>query len=455
MSPQSDTHAETDTIAALATPAGRGGIGVIRISGPGAARLAEAVAGDLPAPRRAALRRFRDADGSTIDEGLLLYFPAPNSFTGEDVVELQGHGGLVVTDLLLQRLLQLGARVARPGEFSERAFLNDRLDLAQAEAIADLIDAGSAQAARAAMRSLHGEFSARIHDLVEALTLTRIHVEAAIDFPEEEIDFLSDNALLERIDDVRQRFDTLDASAQQGRLLHDGLTVVIAGAPNAGKSSLLNALAGTDAAIVTDIPGTTRDVLRERIQLDGLPLHVIDTAGLRDSADVVEAEGVRRARQEFERADRLLLVIDSTGDDNVARRELASLPGDLPVTIVRNKIDLSGESPGESYDDKQAVIRLSVKTGAGMDALKEHLKRSAGFQAQGSDAFIARRRHLDALWRAREHLEQGIAALEATHAGELLAEELRLAQHALGEITGEFSSDDLLGRIFASFCIGK
>lgn len=443
-----------DTIAAVATPAGRGGIGVVRLSGPRAAEFASGVVSPLPAPRRAVFRRFHDRNGGVIDEGLLLYFPAPNSFTGEDVIEFQGHGGPVVLDLLMQRLLELGARVARPGEFTERAFLNDRMDLAQAEAVADLIDAGSAQAARAALRSLHGEFSARIHELVEALVQTRMYVEAAIDFPEEEVDFLSDAALSARLADVRRRFDILRAKAQQGRLLHDGLTVVIAGPPNAGKSSLLNALAGTDAAIVTDIPGTTRDVLRERIQLDGLPLHVIDTAGLRESTDAVEAEGVRRARREFERADRLLLVVDSA-TANPAIPELAELPPGLPVTIVRNKIDLSGEREGIAEEDGRAVIRLSVKTGNGLEILKTHLKEAAGFQAQGSDVFIARRRHLDALARARNHVEQGAMALETARAGELLAEELRLAQQALNEITGEFSSDDLLGRIFSSFCIGK
>ncbi|HEX6929392.1 MAG TPA: tRNA uridine-5-carboxymethylaminomethyl(34) synthesis GTPase MnmE [Gammaproteobacteria bacterium] len=443
-----------DTIAAVATPAGRGGIGVVRLSGPRAAEFASGVVSPLPAPRRAVFRRFHDRNGGVIDEGLLLYFPAPNSFTGEDVIEFQGHGGPVVLDLLMQRLLELGARVARPGEFTERAFLNDRMDLAQAEAVADLIDAGSAQAARAALRSLHGEFSARIHELVEALVQTRMYVEAAIDFPEEEVDFLSDAALSARLADVRRRFDILRAKAQQGRLLHDGLTVVIAGPPNAGKSSLLNALAGTDAAIVTDIPGTTRDVLRERIQLDGLPLHVIDTAGLRESTDAVEAEGVRRARAEFERADRLLLVVDSA-TANPAIPELAELPPGLPVTIVRNKIDLSGEREGIAEEDGRAVIRLSVKTGNGLEILKTHLKEAAGFQAQGSDVFIARRRHLDALARARNHVEQGAMALETARAGELLAEELRLAQQALNEITGEFSSDDLLGRIFSSFCIGK
>lgn len=441
-----------DSIAAVATPAGRGGVGIVRLSGKNATTIARAVIGTLPEPRRAVFRRFNDSAGNAVDEGLVLYFPGPRSFTGEDVIEFQGHGGPVVLDLLLQALLAQGARIARPGEFTERAFLNDRLDLAQAEAVADLIDAGSSQAARAALRSLHGEFSARINEVVQALVEARMYVEAAIDFPEEEVDFLSDEALRNRLAGLRANFDSLTSTAQQGRLLHDGLTVVIAGPPNAGKSSLLNALAGTDAAIVTDIPGTTRDVLRERIQIDGMPLHIIDTAGLRESADVVEAEGIRRARKEFERADLLLLLSDATHDD-------VQLPENLPiglrVTQVRNKIDLSGETAGLEEHDKKTIVRLSVKTGAGMDALRDHLKSVAGFQAQGADVFIARRRHLDALGRAREHLETGVAALESSQAGELLAEELRLAQLALNEITGEFSSDDLLGKIFSSFCIGK
>lgn len=444
----------TDTIAAIATPSGRGGIGVVRLSGPAAMDIASRIAAPLPAPRRAAFRRFRDANGDVIDEGLLLYFPAPNSFTGEDIIEFQGHGGAVVLDMLLKRLIELGARPARPGEFSERAFLNDRMDLAQAEAVADLIDAGSAQAARAALRSLHGEFSQHVHELVEALIQLRMYVEAAIDFPEEEIDFLSDAAVAHRLADVRNRFEVLTAAATQGRLLHDGLTVVIAGPPNAGKSSLLNALAGTDAAIVTDIPGTTRDVLRERIQIDGLPLHVIDTAGLRESSDAVEAEGMRRARIEIERADRVLLVIDASVADRIPE-ELSQLPAGLPVTIVRNKIDLCREAPGLETDGDRAVLRLSVRSGKGMDVLRAHLKDVAGFQAQGAGVFMARRRHLEALERARAHVEQGVAALTALRAGELLAEELRLAQQDLGEITGEFGNEDLLGRIFSNFCIGK
>lgn len=441
----------TDTIAAIATAPGRGGIGVVRVSGPQAGLIATAMAGSLPIPRLAALRNFRDEHGAVIDQGLLLWFPAPDSFTGEDVIEFQGHGGPVVLDQLLKRIVSLGARLARPGEFTERAFLNDRLDLAQAEAVADLIDAGSAHAARAAMRSLQGEFSARIHALVEALIETRVHVEAAIDFPEEEVDFLSDAALHERIDALRESFRKVLSGAQQGRLLRDGMTVVIAGPPNAGKSSLLNALAGTDAAIVTDIPGTTRDVLRERINIDGLPINVVDTAGLRESPDVVEAEGIRRARLEIGRADRVLLVMDTREDEPAVE----DLPPQLPVTLIRNKIDLSGESPGVAEENGRTCVRLSARTGEGLDLLRQHLKNAVDYHAEGSDDFIARRRHLEALERAANHLEQGVTALETARAGEILAEELRLAQQALGEITGEFSSDDLLGRIFSSFCIGK
>lgn len=447
--------ANQDTIAAVATPAGRGGIGVVRVSGAKAASIAREVAGPLPGPRHAAFRRFRGAGGDLIDEGLLLHFPAPHSFTGEDVVEFQGHGGAVVLDLLLQRLVELGARIARPGEFSERAFLNDRMDLAQAEAIADLIDAGSAQAARAALRSLHGEFSRHVHALVEALIALRMHVEAAIDFPDEEVDFLSDTALADRLADVHARLHKLTRTAQQGQLLHDGLTIVIAGPPNAGKSSLLNALAGTDAAIVTDIPGTTRDVLRERIQIDGLPLHVIDTAGLRESADPVEIEGMRRARRAIERADRVLLVVDAAVHASDELHALAGLPAGVPVTVIRNKIDLTGDVAGEGRSGERTEIRLSVKDGSGLDVLREHLKQMAGYQAQGSNVFIARRRHLDALRRASERVERGTRALHEMRAGELLAEELRLAQNDLGEITGEFGNEELLGRIFSNFCIGK
>ncbi|MAT66510.1 MAG: tRNA uridine-5-carboxymethylaminomethyl(34) synthesis GTPase MnmE [Gammaproteobacteria bacterium] len=444
----------TDTIAAIATPAGRGGVGIVRLSGPDVPQIATDWLGRLPAPRRAELHSFRATDGSAIDQGIALYFPAPHSFTGEHVLELHGHGGPVVMDLLLARALELGARLARPGEFSERAFLNDKLDLAQAEAIADLIDSATAEAARAAVRSLEGEFSNRIHELVEGLIQLRMYVEAAIDFPEEEIDFLADAGITDRLRRLTEQFDELQAGARQGRLLREGMRLVIAGRPNAGKSSLLNALAGRESAIVTPIAGTTRDVLREHIQIDGMPLHVIDTAGLRESEDEVEREGVRRAWHEIEQADRLLLVIDSrAGFTEEDQAILDRLPHALAHTLVWNKVDLTDDAPG--LDAERNEVRLSAATGAGLEPLREHLKACMGYVNAEAGGFIARRRHLDALTRARQHLEQGREALQVHRAGELMAEELRLAQTALGEITGEFSSDDLLGRIFTSFCIGK
>lgn len=447
---------DADTIAAIATPGGRGGIGVIRISGPRVISIAHELLGDLPAPRRATLKVFRDAGGDMIDGGIALFFPAPASFTGEDVLELHGHGGPVVLDMLLARLLALGARMAQPGEFSRRAFLNEKIDLAQAEAIADLIDSSSTEAARAAVRSLQGEFSAAVHALTEAVTEARMHVEAAIDFPEEEIDFLADAALRGRLDAALEQCARILANARQGALLREGMTVVIAGRPNAGKSSLLNRLAGYDAAIVTDIPGTTRDVLRERINIDGMPLHIADTAGLRDEADVVETEGIRRAHAEMSRADRILYVIDATRalDDEATLAETAALPGNIPVTWVFNKADLAGGTP-RLQQTRPPRIYMSAATGEGLDLLREHLKECAGYH--GSDAGIvsARRRHLDALTKAHAHIQEAGRQLKERRAGELMAEELRLAQQALAEITGEFSSDDLLGRIFSSFCIGK
>lgn len=444
-----------ETIAAIATPPGRGGIGVVRVSGPGCERLAGELLGGLPTPRQAALRCFLDAQGGTIDQGLALYFPAPGSFTGEDVLELQGHGGPVVMDLLLQRVVELGARLARPGEFSERAFLNDKLDLAQAEALADLIDASSRQAARAAMSALQGVFSARIEQLVEGLIQLRMYVESAIDFPEEEIDFLADQAIHRRLAGLRQELAGILANAAQGRLLREGMTVVIAGRPNAGKSSLMNRLAERETAIVTAIPGTTRDILREYIHLDGMPLHLVDTAGLRESGDEVEREGIRRARHEMAGADRILLLVDDTlGISEADRALLAELPGNRPVTWIRNKIDLSGRSAGLYETANGVEIALSAHSGEGMTALKAHLKHCMGFDNTLEGQFMARRRHLDALERASGCLERGDGHLR-TGAGELLAEELRAAQHALGEITGAFTADDLLGRIFASFCVGK
>ncbi len=447
-------HTST-TIAAIATPPGLGGVGIVRISGPGVPAVARAVIGRLPAPRQAVFARFLSHEGEPIDEGIALYFPAPHSFTGEEVLELQGHGGPVVMDLLLKRVLELGACIAAPGEFSRRAFLNGKLDLAQAEAIADLIESGTAAAARLAVRSLEGEFSRRIHTLVEQLIQLRIYVEAAIDFPEEEIDFLSEGKVSADLRLIQEQLGATEASARTGRLLRDGLNLVIAGPPNAGKSSLMNALAGWEAAIVTEIPGTTRDLLRERIQIDGLPLHLIDTAGLRESEDRVEQEGVRRAREEMARADRILWVFDDRADPAHDGFERATLPEGVPVIFLRNKIDLTGSAAGLRQTDEETEIALSIHTGEGLAALREHLKQCVGYRGEQEGEFLARRRHLDALRRAAQCLARGRELLEKTGSGELLAEELRLAQQHLGEITGEFGMDDLLGRIFDSFCIGK
>jgi tRNA modification GTPase len=445
----------TTTIAAIATPPGRGGIGIVRISGPAARNIATGLLRKLPQPRHASFANFRDATGQPIDQGLVIFFPAPHSFTGEDVLELHGHGGPVVLDMLLNRTLELGARLARAGEFSERAFLNGKLDLAQAEAVADLIEAGSETAARSALRSLEGEFSQRVHALVEGLTRLRLYVEAAIDFPEEEIDFLADERVTQDLDVLAQGVEKLLVSTQQGVLLHDGMTVVLAGPPNAGKSSLLNALAARDTAIVSAIPGTTRDVLRERIHIDGMPLHIVDTAGLRESRDEIESEGIRRAREQMQRADRVLLVLDDSAHDALPVEVLQHVPAKLPRSVIRNKIDITGRAAGATIKTDTTEIALSARTGAGLDDLRRHLKDCMGFQPAGEGAFMARRRHLDAIRRAQACLVQGQARLRESRAGELLAEELRLAQQALSEITGEFTPEDLLGRIFSSFCIGK
>lgn len=441
----------SDTIAAIATPSGQGGVGIIRLSGPISVEIARKISGLCPAPRYVHYGDFKDKNQSIIDSGLTLYFKKPFSFTGEDVVEFHAHGGPVVLDILLKEILQHGARPARAGEFTERAFLNDKIDLTQAEAIADLIAADSEQAARAATRSLQGEFSAIIFQLVEDLIKLRVYVESALDFPEEEIDFLADDAIATKLELVKQKLLGVKKSAQQGRLLKEGMTVVIAGKPNAGKSSLLNQLAGQDSAIVTDVPGTTRDILREHIQIDGLPLHIIDTAGLRDSDDIVEQEGVKRARQMIENADRILFVVDINDDDKTI---LASLPKDVGVTTIYNKIDTENRKP-EIIEQLQTAIYLSAKTGEGMELLKQHLKNCMGYHQKSEGQFIARRRHLDAIDTAEEHLNIADKNLHELKAGELLAEELRLAQEALSSITGEFSSDDLLGRIFSDFCIGK
>jgi tRNA modification GTPase len=451
-----------ETIAAIATAQGRGGVGIVRISGPLASAAAQAIIGRLPAPRYAHYGPMLGGEAEVIDEGLALWFPGPNSFTGEDVLELQGHGGPVVMDMLLKRCLELGCRLARPGEFSERAFLNDKLDLAQAEAIADLIEASSAQAARNAVRSLQGAFSRRVDNLTEQLISLRIYVEAAIDFPEEEIDFLADGHVLSMLDKVRAQLSTVLHEAGQGALLRDGMTVVIAGRPNAGKSSLLNLLAGREAAIVTDIAGTTRDILREHIHIDGMPLHVVDTAGLRDTEDQVEKIGVERALKAIADADRVLLVVDATAPEAADPfalwpEFLEHRPDPGKVTLVRNKADLSGEPVGVQHsDDGHVTISLTAKgAGEGLELLREHLKACMGYEQTAESSFSARRRHLEALRHACGYLDHGRDQLTLAGAGELLAEDLRLAQQSLGEITGAFSSDDLLGRIFSSFCIGK
>ncbi|MBY5994223.1 tRNA uridine-5-carboxymethylaminomethyl(34) synthesis GTPase MnmE [Ferrimonas balearica] len=450
-----------DTIVAQATAPGQGGVGIVRVSGPLAASVAQQVLGKVPKPRYAEYLPFKDLGGATLDQGIALMFKGPNSFTGEDVLELQGHGGPVVIDMLIRRILTIeGLRTARPGEFSERAFLNDKLDLTQAEAIADLIEASSEQAVRSAMHSLQGEFSGQIHQLVEQLTHLRIYVEAAIDFPDEEVDFLSDGRIAGDLNAIMRQLDEVRRSARQGALMREGMKVVIAGRPNAGKSSLLNALAGRESAIVTDIAGTTRDVLREHIHIDGMPLHIIDTAGLRDASDEVERIGIERAWSEIEQADRVLLMVDGTETDatdaeTIWPELIHRLPKEMGLTLIRNKADLTGEPLEHGQSDGHPLFRLSARTGEGVDALKQHLKACMGYQGTTEGGFMARQRHLEALTLAARHLDQGKEQLEVFQAGELLAEELRLAQQSLSEITGEFSSDDLLGAIFSSFCIGK
>lgn len=445
-----------DTIAAVATGAGRAGIGVVRVSGPAAGAVATGVLGRVPAARRARVGDFLDHDGAAIDRGIALFMPGPASYTGEDVLELQGHGGPVVLDLVLARVLELGARVARPGEFTERAFLNDRLDLAQAEAVADLIEAGSAAAARGAVRSLEGALSRAVHALAETIVNLRTHVEAAIDFTDEEIDFLSDPTLRNRFEAARAEMAHVRTRAHNGALLRDGVTIVIAGRANVGKSSLLNRLSGRDAAIVTAIPGTTRDLLHERLEVDGIPLHVIDTAGLREPADEVERIGIERTWSAIEQADALLLV-EVDGEDRAVAipPALAAAASNLPVVNVRNKIDLGEGTPREIVDEAGTTVWLSAKTGAGIELLERALVRIVGYGGGEEGEFTARRRHLEALDEAELAVERAAEHAHTNGAGELAAEELRLAQRALGTITGEVTSDDLLGRIFSSFCIGK
>jgi tRNA modification GTPase len=443
-----------DTIAAIATPPGQGGVGIVRVSGPDVPAIAKAVLGHCPQPRRAEYVSFNDIDGDVVDKGIALYFEQPNSFTGEYVLELHGHGGQVVLDMLLQQTILHGARIARAGEFTERAFINDKIDLAQAEAVADLIAAESEDAVRAAMRSLKGEFSASIHSLVEQLVELRMHVEAALDFPEEEIDFLEDKVISEKLNAIIERVVDVLESARQGCLLKEGMTVVIAGKPNAGKSSLLNRLAESETAIVTDIPGTTRDVLREHIQIDGLPLHIIDTAGLRETDDVIELEGVRRAWKEIAKCDRLLYVIDSQTEDDIPDDIYKQIPKNIGISAIYNKTDLSGEEDRIAEFENRTDIYLSAKNGHGIDLLRRHLKKCMGYERHTEGQFIARRRHITAINNASRHLISAKRYLKNKSA-ELMAEELKLAQQELSAITGEFTSDDLLGRIFADFCIGK
>ena len=453
MTSQTPQAPDTDTICAIATPPGVGGVGVIRVSGPNSKAIADRILDIKVEARRAHFARFLDDQGMALDSGIAIYFKSPASFTGEDVLELQGHGGPQILQLLMTRVLSLGARPARPGEFSERAFLNSKIDLVQAEAIADLIESGTEASARAAQRSLEGVFSKQVNSVQQELIDLRVFVEAAMDFPDEEIDFLADSDVLEKVGRAGERVDALLDQAHQGQLLRDGINIVIAGLPNAGKSSLLNALAGRESAIVTDIPGTTRDVLREYLSLDGLPAHIADTAGIRDSVDQIEAEGVRRARASLALADLALLVIDSTQalEPQLALR--AEVPENIACIEVYNKVDLGSDSA--AIDEEQLKAWVSAKTGQGLGGLVQLIKSTVGASSGQDGVFSARTRHLDALKRTRHHIINGHLQLSEYNAPETLAEELRLAQASLGEITGQYLPDDLLGAIFSSFCIGK
>jgi tRNA modification GTPase len=454
------SNSKQSTIVALATPPGKGGVSIVRVSGSLCREISQKILNKNISARFAHYLPFFDLNKQQLDQGIAIFFEGPNSFTGEDVLEFQGHGGPIIMDLLMETILECGAQIAKPGEFSERAFHNDKMDLAQAEAISDLIESGSKQAAISALRSLTGEFSKKINDLVEKTIYLRMYVEAAIDFPEEEIDFLADDKVTNQLKTITVELDDLLKNAQQGSLLREGMKVVIAGQPNAGKSSLLNALSGKESAIVTDIAGTTRDVLSEQINIDGLPLHIIDTAGLRQATDKVEQIGIERAAKEIEQADRVLLIVDANEHDvahaeNEIRKYINPNLNLPPVTLIRNKSDLIGEASGIVENDAETIITLSASEQIGIDLLKKHLKDVVGFKASESGTFMARRRHIDALNRAQEHLEIGFVQLTEMSAGEILAEELKLTQDCLNEITGEFTSDDLLGKIFSSFCIGK
>lgn len=466
---------QINTIAAQATSPGRGGVGIIRVSGPEAKNVAQTILGKIPEIRKAEYLPFTDTNEKILDHGIALFFKAPNSFTGEDIVEFQGHGGPVVLDMLLNEILSLPKiKMAKPGEFSEQAFLNDKLDLTQAEAIADLINSSSEQAARSALHSLQGDFSKLVNEMVESIIHLRMYVEAAIDFPEEEIDFLADKKIVTDLKKIINQVENVQKQAKQGSIIREGMRVVIAGRPNAGKSSLLNALSGKETAIVTDIAGTTRDVLTEQINIDGMPLHIIDTAGLRDSDDKVEQIGIERAWQEINQADRVLLMVDASENHEILEDEKSiknyypeffkKLPKNIGLTLVRNKADLnrtiSQNKVGltefiDNKDIKHTVVTMSAKTGSGVDSLKEHLKNIMGYQGGTEGGFMARRRHLTALSKTHQHLIIGLEQLESYVAGEILAEELRICQQELEQITGEFSSDDLLTKIFSSFCIGK
>lgn len=453
-----EPYSSTETIVAQATASGKGGIGVIRLSGDLVPEICRSIVRSLPKPRLAKFSNFFDRAGVSIDQGVAIYFEAPNSFTGEHILELQGHGGPVVMAMLLDRCIELGARIARPGEFSERAFLNDKIDLSQAEAIADLIDSVSGAAARSAVRSLQGEFSRQVRELTEAVIKLRMYVEAAIDFPEEEIDFLADEKVAVMLESILAEFNRISEKATQGALLREGVSLVLAGRPNAGKSSLMNILTGRDSSIVTGIAGTTRDIIGEHIHLDGLPLRLIDTAGLRAATDEIEAEALKRALNEIEKADRLLLIMDCQAYKGNIQAKVSEIRGEIPsgipATVVLNKIDLNERWQNE-MPDRDDWIGVSAKTGEGIERLKDHLKQVLGYTVNEEGTFIARARHVDALQRAQLSVKTGRERLLIDNAGELLAEELKVCQRALGEITGEFSSDDLLGRIFSQFCIGK
>ena len=446
------TETNIETIVAIATPPGKGGVGVIRLSGPKALLLGEQLSRKQLKPRLATYAHFKDHQQDVIDSGLVIYFSGPNSFTGEDVVELQGHGGPVIQDLLLKEVIRLGARQARAGEFSERAFLNDKIDLAQAEAIADLIDSATAQAAKGAMRSLQGAFSNKVNDLLKELIYLRMYVEAAIDFPDEEIDFLADSKIRNSIQALQSSLDNTIKQAGQGAILRTGLRLVIAGKPNAGKSSLLNALAGHEAAIVTNVPGTTRDIVTETIDIDGLPVHILDTAGLRDSEDAVEKIGIQRARKAILEADHVLHIIDVTDAEPLMSPCLQDEFENTNTTVVYNKADLGTVSLDALNNN---CLSVSALTGAGLFELREHIKSLAGYAQENETVFTARRRHITALTEGRDAVERGLNQLKLYNAGELLADELLQAQEALNEITGAFSADDLLGEIFSGFCIGK